>query len=124
MTLELAETHQVAVYGTLKQGLPNHDYLRDAVFLGEDHLSQITLYDLGYYPGAKLEDSAGIQVEVFRVCSVTLQHLDRLEGYFRDQPERSLYHRTPLPTRFGAAWVYIYARAVGDLPAIRRGGWR
>ena len=117
-------THErVAVYGTLKQGLPNHGYLRESIFLGTDNLTQITLYDLGYFPGAKLEASAGIEVEVFAVCPVTLGRLDRLEGYIADQPERRFYHRLRLPTRFGMAWVYIYAHAVDELPAIRQGGW-
>jgi gamma-glutamylcyclotransferase (GGCT)/AIG2-like uncharacterized protein YtfP len=123
MTGLATPAHRVVVYGTLKQGLPNHGYLRDAIFLGEDILSQITLYDLGYFPGAKLEVSMGIQVEVFDINSETLQRLDWLEGYYPDQPERSFYQRITLATRYGEAWVYLYAHGVEDLPVIRRGGW-
>jgi len=123
MSMDGPAMHKVIVYGSLKQGMPNHGYLSNAIFLGEDTLAQVTLYDLGFFPGAKLEESQGIVVEVYTVNQVTLQRLDRLEGFIPGQPELSFYRRTRLSTRFGEAWIYLYAHAVDDMPAIRRGAW-
>ncbi len=117
------QPHQVAVYGTLKRGLPNHGYMRGARFMGDDWLTDITLYDLGYFPGAKLEPSGGIHVEIYQIDDSTLVALDRLEGYRPEQHELSLYHRVLLSSRFGTTWVYVYNHDVDDLPVIRQGAW-
>lgn len=115
---------RVAVYGTLKRGLRNHHVLRGARFLGRDRLRAITLYDLGAYPGAKLEASAGVAVEVYAVSAVTLGRLDHLEDYRPRTPSRGDYDRQPLATAHGPAWVYLYNWPVRGRRRISRGGWR
>ncbi|WP_114416589.1 gamma-glutamylcyclotransferase family protein [Marinospirillum perlucidum] len=113
----------IAVYGSLKQGQSNHHYLEKARFLGQDKIHQIVLYDLGPYPGAKLSSSRGIDVELYEVDTPTLAKVDQLEGISRQNDEQGLYYRTPLKTRLGQAWVYIYNPPVGGRRVIRQGGW-
>lgn len=114
---------RVAVYGTLKRGLANHHLLQLAHYLGSDCLHAITLYDLGPYPGAKIEASDGIDIEVFAVTQEQLIALDELEEYNRQSPELGMYNRVQLQTCYGLAWVYIYNPAVDGLVAQRRGSW-
>lgn len=122
-TLDIQRTPLVAVYGTLKRGLCNHQWLTDADFLGMDSLTTIILYDLGPYPAAKAASSRGIEVEVFRVTAGVLRDLDRLEDHRVRTPTRGDYERVIHDTDFGPAWVYLYNHSVADLPAIRGGGW-
>nr|WP_205598517.1 gamma-glutamylcyclotransferase family protein [Halomonas sp. NO4] len=121
--LAIARTRLVAVYGTLKHGLRNHHWLAGAEPLGKDHLTAITLYDLGPCPGAKREPSSGIDVEVYRVNLRQMAALDRLEGYHPPAPAQGDYDRIVLTTRYGPAWVYLYNHTVADCPVIRQGGW-
>ncbi|TBW58092.1 gamma-glutamylcyclotransferase [Marinobacter halodurans] len=117
------QLHQVAVYGTLKRGGVNHAFLRGARYVGKARLTGIALYDLGAYPAARLEPSAGVQVEVYRVTGAGLRRLDRLEDYRPDDPGRGEYDRQQLTTPFGPAWVYLYNRRIQGRRRIVRGGW-
>jgi gamma-glutamylcyclotransferase (GGCT)/AIG2-like uncharacterized protein YtfP len=114
----------VAVYGTLKRGFSNSHLLDHAEFLGLDILNVITLYDLGPYPAAREEPSQGIAVEVFAVTAEQLELLDELEGYFAEAPEAGLYDRKQFPTRYGAAWVYIYNHQIEGFRQIKSGAWQ
>ncbi|WP_148861386.1 gamma-glutamylcyclotransferase family protein [Marinobacter fonticola] len=117
------QPHQIAVYGTLKRGCANHALLRGARYVGTDRLQSIALYDLGHYPGAKLERSQGIEVEIYAVTPRGLNLLDRLEEHIPRAPERSVYDRKQLETCHGPAWVYLYRRPVKGHRRIVRGGW-
>lgn len=121
--IAIQRTSLVAVYGTLKRGLRNHHWLAGAEFVGEDTLTTTTLYDLGTCPGARLEPSHGIDIEVFRVDSRCLTDLDRLEDYRVRAPKTGTYDRTVHDTAFGPAWLYLYNLDVAGYPAIRQGGW-
>jgi len=119
----LAHLTRVAVYGTLKTDQSNHHILADSQLVGRCQLSQITLYDIGPYPGAKLRPSDGVDVEVYDVNAQTFARLDELEDYEAQAPACGLYDRLQLETEFGAAWVYLYNPDVSGHPEIRRGGW-
>lgn len=114
----------VAVYGTLKRGCSNHVLLQHARFVGDDCLTCITLYDLGPYPGARLESSDGIDIEVFAVDDQQLQQLDELEEYLATAPDQGMYDRCQVRTQFGPAWIYIYNREVDLATALRSGAWQ
>jgi gamma-glutamylcyclotransferase (GGCT)/AIG2-like uncharacterized protein YtfP len=116
-------TTRVAVYGTLKKGLSNHHYMSKARFLSEDQLHNLVLYDLGPYPGARLEASGGVVVEIYEVDSKTFAQLDVLEGIDERNSTQGLYHRRQLATSQGLAWVYLYNHSTAGCPAIREGGW-
>lgn len=113
----------VAVYGTLRRGYANAHFLANASFLGTDLSHAIVLYDLGEYPGAKSAASDGIEVEVYRIDSQTLQALDQLEEFDPDNPASSLYVRRQLQTAFGVAWVYLYQGTVRGRRPVRAGRW-
>ncbi|UYG06587.1 gamma-glutamylcyclotransferase [Halomonas sp. M4R1S46] len=121
--IAIDRTPLVAVYGTLKRGLRNHHWLDGADFVGADRLTTATLYDLGPYPGARLEPSRGVEIEVFRVDAALLAGLDRLEDYRVRRPTSGTYDRVVHPTAFGPAWLYLYNLDVAGYTVIREGGW-
>ncbi|MEP1213454.1 MAG: gamma-glutamylcyclotransferase family protein [Marinobacter sp.] len=116
--------NRVGVYGTLKKGHSNHHFMATARFVGRCRLKQITLYDIGPFPGAKLRPSQGIDVEIYDVTNELFARLDQLEGHNPRAPRAGEYDRRQLETPFGLAWIYLYNRDVSGLPAIQRGGWR
>lgn len=122
--LAVAHTPLVAVYGTLKRGLRNHHWMEGAEFLGSDHLTSVTLYDLGPYPGAKAQPSRGVEVEVFRVDAQLLAGLDRLEDHRVRTPKQGDFERVVYTTGQGRAWLYLYNHDVSGCPAIREGAWQ
>jgi gamma-glutamylcyclotransferase (GGCT)/AIG2-like uncharacterized protein YtfP len=119
----MSETVLLAVYGTLKRGCGNHALIANAQYIGSDKLQEISLYDIGPYPGARLEASAGIEIEVYAVTPSQLARLDLLEEYDPADPSGSLYTRESLETRFGSTWVYLYQGDVAGKPCLRSGAW-
>jgi gamma-glutamylcyclotransferase (GGCT)/AIG2-like uncharacterized protein YtfP len=71
----------VGVYGTLKKSGSNHHVLTGCRFVGQCQLPQVTLYDTGPYPGAKLRPSEGVDVEIYDVPAEVFARLDELEDY-------------------------------------------
>ncbi|MDP4558819.1 gamma-glutamylcyclotransferase family protein [Halomonas meridiana] len=114
---------RVAVYGTLKHGHRNHHWLNGADMLGQDRLTEITLYDLGPYPGAKLTSSTGVTVEVYAINAEQLARLDELEDYLHHSPAKGMYDRRVLATQYGDAWCYIYNPPVEATSQIKSGEW-
>ena len=119
----MARLNRVGVYGTLKKNHSNHRVLKNAQFVGRCQLDQITLYDVGPFPGAKLRPSDGIEVEIYDVTNRVFAQLDELEGYNRKAPKAGEYDRRKLETPFGPAWIYLYNRGVFGLRKIRSGSW-
>ncbi len=71
------------VYGTLKRGCANHQFLTGQKFLGEARtVPGFRLYNLGGYPGlvALADDHDGVTGEVWSVDAPALVRLDALEG--------------------------------------------
>lgn len=107
--------HLLAVYGTLKRGAPDHYLLGGATFMGNQWLSELTLFDLGDGPVAVRQHSLGGKVEVYSVPSVALDTLDdMLPGVF---------YRETVMTRHGPTWMYFYRGSVADFPQINNGVW-
>jgi len=87
--------HLVFVYGTLRRGssgamsirFPNATFVDDAKVSGR-------LYDLGAYPGLRLDDSdSSVVGEVYEVDDEALNELDAFEAssnYLRKQTEVSI----------------------------------
>lgn len=115
--------NRVGVYGTLKKGQSNHRVLNNAQFVGRCQLDQITLYDIGPFPGAKLRPSNGVEVEIYDVTNRVFAQLDELEGYNWKAPKAGEYDRRQLETPYGPAWIYLYNPGVFGLREIGRGGW-
>lgn len=112
--------HRVAVYGTLRQTIDNHERLVHAKFLGYETLYDIRCFDLGWFPGAKCWPSEqGVVCEVYAVNDRTLKNLDYLEGYRPHQPEKSTYIRKAFKTQYGSACLYEYQGSVEHCPEVR-----
>lgn len=112
---------KVFVYGTLKRGFGNHEYLLSkSKFLGE-HVTDpaYTMVSCGGFPGVIESGSTPITGEVFEVTEEELLDCDRLEGH------PNWYRRKLIPTPYGEAWVYIYpSDKVEGLKVVESGVWR
>lgn len=122
-TLTASGRHRVVIYGTLKRGEPNHPELGFAQFLGSDTLTSIVLYDLGPWPGARIEPSHGVEVEVYAVSLSQLAKLDEFEDYRPHAKGASLYVRRVVRTSYGGAWVYLYNGGTQTGRRIIQGTW-
>ena len=81
-----------------------------------------TLYDLGSFPGIKLEDGeteSFVTCERITVDDATLRRLDQYEGYDPDRPDGSLYLRVP----YGDDQIYVYNRDLSSQPVVQSGDW-
>lgn len=111
---------RVFVYGTLRTGERNHDFLAGAARVAADRTpARYTLVDLGAYPAAVVGGATAIVGEVFEVDAATLARLDRLEGH------PHLYQRMPVrltSRRIAVMYVMAAAQAEGG-PAIAGGDW-
>jgi gamma-glutamylcyclotransferase (GGCT)/AIG2-like uncharacterized protein YtfP len=90
-----------------------------------------TLYDLGAFPGMKEGDNGStVQGELYELLDpqTFFDTLDLIEGYWPEQPERSLYVRrlVTVSTSQGeqTAWVYILNQPFPDLKPIPSGDYR
>ena len=110
--------NRVFVYGTLKKDFGNHYFLKDSEFLGHAEVKG-TIYSLGHFPGAKLDEEGIIKGEIYEVNKETLERLDRLEGHPR------LYLRTKVPCNLGImVEAYHYSGRVDPKSLIESGVWK
>ncbi len=115
----------VAVYGSLMQGLHNHNYLEDSKLKGSFVTEPIyTLVDLGSFPGLYENGTTSINMEVYEVDEHTLANLDILEGYDETNDDLSMYIRTSISTPFGIAFIYLYNDNIENKKPILSGDWR
>lgn len=101
--------HKIYVYGTL---MPNDGRERVKI--------KGALYDLGWFPGVRLDETGEFLAEIIEVDDQRLQELDRYEGYYEDSPESSLYIRR----RYCDGWIYEYNRSCSSRDLIRSGDWQ
>ena len=99
--------HSIFVYGTLKQGFPNHHHLKDANFLGTGQLADkyplviASHFNIPYLLFAA-DRGHNIRGEVFGVTDSQLECLDELEGY------PGYYNRVKLPVIADSVTVECY----------------
>ena len=78
--------HKLFVYGSLKQGFGNHDFLESSKYLGTYDTSDANyrMISMGSYPGVVELDGQDehcyILGELYEVDDDTLARVDRLEG--------------------------------------------
>ena len=119
-------------YGTLMAGF---DRRRRAgidnklTYIGRGSI-EAALFDLGIYPAAVPAPDTRVWGEVYRMTEpeTVLAALDAIEGYSRENPDRSLYLRkeaeVTLPDGIRArAWVYFYNAPLGQAPRITSGDY-
>lgn len=78
------KTHRVFVYGTLKKGLGNHNFLKNSTFIGEDR-TQENLFEMramGSIPFVVQTNNLSFSIsgELYEVTNQVLRELDILEG--------------------------------------------
>ena len=73
------KTHTLFVYGTLMQGQPAHDLLKDAVYSRRYTLHDHTMVDLGAYPGIVQKKNEAVLGEVYFVSPEMMAEMDRYE---------------------------------------------
>jgi len=119
---------KVFVYGTLMSGLQREEALFNSQFLGTGHIDG-NLYDLGNYPGLK-DGHSKIFGELYEINLPTLEYLDQIEGYFVDQPEKSLYIRRAITVKKETdkesyiAETYFYNLPIDESTRIVTGDYR
>lgn len=77
----------LAVYGTLKQGFGNDQYLAgsECVFTGFTEIPYQMYQRFGIPWLVPANEEHQIYVEVYRVSAETLQHIDQLEAAYRKE---------------------------------------
>lgn len=92
----------VFVYGTLKTGHSNHGILSGSKFVSKATVRGYELYNTGF-PVAAQNPETNITGEVFDIGDVMtpeaqkiVSRLDSLEGYHKENPHHSMYHRVPV----------------------------
>ena len=118
------EKFNIAVYGSLRNGLHNHSLIKDEKFLGMfETTPAFEMYSLGSYPGLKTDGSTPILMEVYEVDADTLESVDALEGYSENSEHNNFYDRIKISTPFGDAYTYIYVPSVTDADRVESGDW-
>lgn len=107
--------HAVFVYGTLKRGLSNHFFLREARFLGQARtVERYALYEDEFPLVTRIQAVSPIQGEVYEVSEKILHHLDVLEQH----PEFYRRELVEVQLEDGSrreAWLYFSPEPKGAL---------
>ncbi|MDO8539366.1 MAG: gamma-glutamylcyclotransferase family protein [Opitutaceae bacterium] len=108
------------VYGTLKRGASNHEWLSGQAFIAEARTTPgFRLFDVGGYPGLVrwTRDQDGVAGEIWSVDDECLKRLDEFEGL-----AEGLYRREPVPLLppFAAQPIdaYFYPHSVLGRPEV------
>ena len=115
------------VYGTLLKGMERESLLNVSQYISPAML-QAQLFDLGDYPGMKV--GKGVVVgELYEIDQVTLDALDRLEGYrpYRDKDSLYLRREVEIQRMDGVgvqASCYFYNHGVKNQNLIINGDYR
>ncbi|RPF52243.1 gamma-glutamylcyclotransferase [Aquisalibacillus elongatus] len=98
------------VYGTLRKGERNHDFLKQATLISEQSWTEGFLIDTGYdYPAMVIDSDNLVYGEVYEIDSETLAKVDALEGY-KDDSEHNHYMRSKrmIYSDVGSMEAYVY----------------
>jgi gamma-glutamylaminecyclotransferase len=71
------------VYGTLKKGRHNHDYLEGSEFMCDCHTNKDYTLIVSGLPFLVKREGQGCKGELYRINEDTLRTIDRLEGHPR-----------------------------------------
>jgi gamma-glutamylcyclotransferase (GGCT)/AIG2-like uncharacterized protein YtfP len=92
--IKMPKLHDVYVYGTLR--------------LGDNEVYHIPgkIYDLGWFPGALIDESSDrtFRAEKIKVTTKQLKVLDTYEGYDEAKPEASFFKRIV----YKGGWIYQF----------------
>lgn len=112
---DYANKEQLFVYGTLKPGYRNYAHIEQLVISSQPATTRGFLFDLGSYPalvpGGDMIDGVILDVE-----PEAIQITDRIESFFPNSPNKSLYFRKKIIAQLDSqeellVWTYVYADA-------------
>ena len=125
--------NKLFVYGTLKEGGglgQSLKHIRTKCMPGQ---IKAELYNLGWYPGIKLSETAFTSGELHtypeHAMEEVLKITDRIEGYNEIDPENGLYNRvqvkvwTKMDKPPDIAWTYVYNGDIEHHKKIKSGEW-
>lgn len=109
--------HNIFVYGTLMKGFRNHIAMLGSKCISNDAVIEgYAMYNVGPYPAIVKEDGGKVRGEFYKVSSMKIKTLNRIEG------EGFLYKRTPVKVKVGDEEMdgetYVYLLDVSDLEKI------
>lgn len=114
----------ISVYGSLRQGMGNHRLLETSEYLGEFQTKpEFSLYNLGGYPGLKLNGNTSVTMEVYAVDDFVAKRVDGLEGYTPGE-KAYFYDKIPIETPYGEASMYIYVNDIPQERLVESGDWK
>lgn len=118
--------HFLFVYGTLKSGYPNSDYLAHADFLGDFEVNGCKMVALDYMPAlvpysvmSNEAKAARVKGELYCVSSIHLKNIDELEGHPRLFERMQLCWVELTPSRHVCVQAYIWKHSIKDYPLIK-----
>lgn len=127
------DSNLLFVYGSLMRGMERADFLNaahKARFLSTG-VTPGTLYHLGAFPAMKEGNNGSlVHGEIYELvdAQTLFDTLDLIEGYWPEQPERSLYVRKLVaivtPEGEKKAWAYLLNLPFENLKAIPSGDYR
>lgn len=127
------ESNLLFVYGSLMRGMERASFMNSAdkaSFAGAAS-TRGTLYDLGAFPGMREGNNGSlVHGELYELIDpeTFFATLDLIEGYWPEQPERSLYVRklVSVSTNAGekSAWIYFLNQPLAGLKVIPSGDYR
>jgi len=130
---EVEKTTLLFVYGALMSGCERGGFLdrgHKVRFLGSG-IARGHLYDLGEFVGLiETSDGTPVRGEVYEIIDneTFFATLDVIEGFWPEQPERSLYVRKQISVQTEGglvyAWAYLYNQPVNGFPIIASGDYR
>lgn len=131
---EISETTNLLfVYGSLMRGMERAEFLNfahKAKFLSSG-TAQGTLYHLGAFPAMKEGNNGSVvhgELYELQDPQTFFDTLDLIEGYWPEQPERSLYVRKLIGVRTPegekSAWAYLLNLPFENLKPIPSGDFR
>lgn len=129
----LEDNNLLFVYGSLMRGMERTAFMNNpdkARFVAPGE-TRGTLYNLGAFPGMKEGNNGSVvHGEVYALLDpqTFFETLDLIEGYWPEQPERSLYVRklvnVSTPEGEKSAWAYILNQTFTGLQPIPSGDFR
>ncbi|SEN00625.1 gamma-glutamylcyclotransferase family protein [Lihuaxuella thermophila] len=98
------------VYGTLRRGMSNAGYLRDAKLIAAKAWTEGKLYDTRRgYPGL-VPGQGTVYGEIYRIHRMQIKQVDDLEDYYGPGHPQNMYERKlkRVATDHGFVWAYLY----------------
>lgn len=118
----------IAVYGSLREGLHNHQLLVNAKYIGAFTSNPtFSMFDLGSFPAIVNKGNFTVEFEVYAVNKEQAKRVDNLEG-FTGKNSDSWYKKGIIETPFGKAFYYYFDKdsneSMKKSDLVESGNWK